>query len=354
MAYQAEPKTIKTRILCLAGTHNKELRHLPHDEVDLVLHCGDLTKNSKVAEYQEAIQQLAAIKAPLKIVIHGPNDITLDENTWIGCGEAMRPRAPAAVRQLVQRKLEREHVLQMVKAASEDGIRLITTRGTQQILLRNGAFLTLHARPYNRPYGCFADLKYEPSQVFDFDIGHDVDVVMSSYPPLGVLDEGRDGALGGCPNLFSAIALGKPKVHCFGHAHGHWGAKMVKWQDGSTFTMKATHLTAINHRESYPIELAQHFKIDRADSRLEAQRKKEHKRHCEEKGYVETRYPEGVTSPFQSPTRTLFVNATVRGDSEDSEENFPWLVELDLPCVEHRTPIDYSWFERGDTPESFY
>ncbi|KAL2760117.1 hypothetical protein ACRALDRAFT_2116378, partial [Sodiomyces alcalophilus JCM 7366] len=203
----------------------------------------------------------------------------------------MNHRDPEYTHLRAQRRLEHHHVLQMFRVAAADGIMLFNKRGTHRIALPNGASLTLHVRPYNRPVGGFSELKYEPAPVFDFAVGPDTDIIMSSHPPLGVLDKGRDGTLEGCPNLFKAVALEKPKLHCFGHVHENWGAKVVKWHDSSTITRKSTHLTAINKRESYTIELARDFKIDGADSRLEAQRKEERIRHCEASGYVETCCP---------------------------------------------------------------
>lgn len=200
----------------------------------MVLHCGDLTKESKPTEYRRAIQQLMAIEAPLKIVIHGPNDITLDECTYLGLMENPESHGPEYDIRRMQRRVEFDEVLRMFRAAAEDGITLFHKRGTHRIALPNGGLLSIHVRPYSRPVGAYAGLNYEPATVFDYAVGPDTDIIMSSHPPMGILDRGRDGTLEGCPNLFRAVSLDKPKLHLFGHVHENWGARVVKWRDINT------------------------------------------------------------------------------------------------------------------------
>lgn len=110
-------------------------------------------------------------------------------------------------------------------------------------------------------------------------------------------------------------------------------------------------MNAINRRESYTVELARDFKIDEADSPLEAQRKKERAQQCERLEYVETRCPPGTNFPPRRRTETLFVNATVRGYAEDSEENLPWVVEIELPKLVNRSPPGGSWFHSWNTSQ---
>ena len=63
--------TIATRFLILSDTHGEELIHsIPSEEqMDVVIHCGDMTEESTLKEYHTAIQTLKNIKAPLKLVI---------------------------------------------------------------------------------------------------------------------------------------------------------------------------------------------------------------------------------------------------------------------------------------------
>ena len=71
---------IKTRFLILSDTHAEEFR--PDDEpiqhADVAIHCGDLTNGSSLEEFCSAIRLLKKLKPPLKIVIAGNHDFTLD------------------------------------------------------------------------------------------------------------------------------------------------------------------------------------------------------------------------------------------------------------------------------------
>lgn len=109
--------------------------------------------------------------------------------------------------------------------------------------------------------------QYTKTQGHTFGIGYTADVVITREAPLGILDNlplvstsGKAKAKGtattkrsGDPNLFAAVAMCRPRMHCFaGHhpaiqipaAHGaaiagtgSWKteeAMLVKWRDGLT------------------------------------------------------------------------------------------------------------------------
>lgn len=69
---------IPTRVLVLSDTHGEGLHHMPQDPVDVAIHCGDLTEESKLGEFEEMVGLLRQINAPLKLVIAGNHDVTLD------------------------------------------------------------------------------------------------------------------------------------------------------------------------------------------------------------------------------------------------------------------------------------
>ncbi|RGP78214.1 dityrosine transporter [Fusarium longipes] len=71
---------IKTRVLILSDTHAQRFQiEPPLERVDVVIHCGDLTNDSRLTDYMEAVRLLDQINAPLKIVIAGNHEFTLDE-----------------------------------------------------------------------------------------------------------------------------------------------------------------------------------------------------------------------------------------------------------------------------------
>jgi hypothetical protein len=46
-------------------------------------------------------------------------------------------------------------------------------------------------------------------------------------------------------SIFATVASVKPKMHCFGHIHESWGAKIVGWRQ--TIDENPTHVTAIDN-----------------------------------------------------------------------------------------------------------
>lgn len=86
----AEPQTVKTRILIISDTHSTPLQpttspnpfRQPLPSADILIHCGDLTMKGLTSEYHKTLDLLAFIDAPIKLVIAGNHDRTLDK-TWM-------------------------------------------------------------------------------------------------------------------------------------------------------------------------------------------------------------------------------------------------------------------------------
>lgn len=72
--------------MILSDTHDVDVYFdsPPHlkgpPEVDVVLHCGDLTQNGGLSSYEKVINMLHNMKAELKLVIAGNHDVDLDKN----------------------------------------------------------------------------------------------------------------------------------------------------------------------------------------------------------------------------------------------------------------------------------
>jgi hypothetical protein len=71
---------IKTRFLIISDTHGMGFTPAdkPLPRADVTIHCGGLTDGSKLSEFGTAIQLLKDIDAPLKLVIAGNHDFTMD------------------------------------------------------------------------------------------------------------------------------------------------------------------------------------------------------------------------------------------------------------------------------------
>ncbi|KAJ5363558.1 uncharacterized protein N7496_009271 [Penicillium cataractarum] len=93
--------------------------------------------------------------------------------------------------------------------------------------LDNGALLKLYASPYTPSLGSGA-FRYHPSQGHEFSIDN-ADIVITHGPPKGILEVTNSCQRAGCPFLFEAVARARPRMHCFGHIHESWGAKLVTW-----------------------------------------------------------------------------------------------------------------------------
>jgi predicted phosphodiesterase len=74
--------TVTTRVLILSDTHGDQLLRPIDTKVDIVIHCGDLTEESKLEEYRTAVKMLKEIDAPLKLVIAGNHDFSLDQDVF--------------------------------------------------------------------------------------------------------------------------------------------------------------------------------------------------------------------------------------------------------------------------------
>ncbi|KAF2675956.1 Metallo-dependent phosphatase [Lentithecium fluviatile CBS 122367] len=243
---------IKTRILILSDTHNatplkNESSHWsafrpPLSKADVLLHCGDLTMVGLMHEYESTLEMLRGYDAPLKLVIAGNHDISLDEEYYARKGHYMQ-RLKEPDEDLPRRARE----LWTGEDAKQAGIQYLD-EGTYNFTLSNGAKLRVYASPYQPefcdwafPYFRNQDRFNPPHQstpnsvpitenpVPDFPA---VDVMMTHGPPMGIRDEVDRGGHVGCPHLLRAARRCRPQLHCFGHIHEGWGAERVKWKEG--------------------------------------------------------------------------------------------------------------------------
>lgn len=233
---EAPPQLIKTRLLILSDTHGHTPSpstsipfHDPLPEADVLLHCGDLTMVGLLSEYQKTLNILSTHPAPLKLVIAGNHDISLDEPYFARRGKDMHrsvhqdfdPDLPAKAR-----------ALWTSPKALAAGVRYLD-EGTHTFTLANGARLRVFASAYT-PEFCDWGFAYgRDEQRFERLVPKfpGVDVLMTHGPPYGVLDATNRGEKVGCADLLRAAWWARPQVHCFGHIHEGWGAQRVEWKD---------------------------------------------------------------------------------------------------------------------------
>ncbi|KAK3403388.1 Metallo-dependent phosphatase-like protein [Sordaria brevicollis] len=324
-------KSIKTSILILSDTHGKDLI-MPKCSVDVAIHCGDLTEDSKMEEYRTTLELLKSIDAPLKLVIAGNHDFSLDDSAL----ERLTAEATESGIETELMKKEFGDVGEARRLFSEASNVTLLDEGIHTFRLQNGASLTVYASPFTPSLQASGAYQFRPDDNHDFSISlpgsNRVDVAITHCPPKGLFDRTSSASPPsvGCPQLFAAIAKARPRLHCFGHIHENWGAKLVTWRGKEPTNTIPSHLTEIDNGASKPIDCLANYKPRKFESEQDVKERKKR---------VERLYKEGCRRISDCPIaekQTLFVNAALDvGPDEDAEarEHVPWIVELELPSA---------------------
>ncbi|KAB8259052.1 Metallo-dependent phosphatase-like protein [Aspergillus pseudonomiae] len=300
--------TIRTRFLVISDTHSRDSIPSSNEPADVAIHCGDLTMGSKLHEFKAAINLIKQINAPLKLVIAGNHDFTLDPLAFqnkIHEAQRLQDIDPLLIEKEYGYCGQVRELFDHVDV-KKSGIRLLD-EGTHYFTLNNGASLTVYASPYTPSFGEWG-FQYKPDEGHEFAIGS-VDLVMTHGPPRGILDHSMSSRRAGCEHLFDKVARCRPRMHCFGHIHGSWGAKLIAWR--KTISEKPSHLTDIDNGQSTVIEKL---------SNIEA---------SGPRAFYLTSHCAGDANSLQHGRHTLFVNAAIEG-SNDFPTHPAWLVDLDL------------------------
>jgi predicted phosphohydrolase len=304
---------VKTRFFLLSDTHGKARLPQPLLEdlcVDVVLHCGDLSECGELQDYRSTISLFASIPAPLKLVIAGNHDLTLDGKFW-------SKNSSASGTDLQQQARE----LWTGKEAKDAGIMFLED-GFHEFALKSGVKLRVYASsatPNN--FGVqewafgypSAEDRYNPqgtgvsygrctttpqTEIAD---GLEIDIMMTHGPPKYILD--RTSGVGdsiGCSHLYRAVGRSRPKVHVFGHVHASYGAEMVKWR------------------------LSVEEELPRDDDEDDGIRNKQTMN-----GEVDSGVRKLEVKTLHPDQQTAFVNAALMGNDQELS-NLPWLLEIDL------------------------
>lgn len=296
----------------------------PCQHADLAIHCGDLTEESKLEEYRASIRLLKDIDAPLKLVIAGNHDFTMDVPTFRKkVAETRPPLDLDPVSKVYGDDGDARQLFEYVKAAGA----IFLDEGNHRFVLKNHAILKIYASQWTPSLGDWG-FQYPPVQGHNFDIAEGVDLVITHGPPKGIMDYTNSRQRAGCPDLFAAVARARPRLHCFEHIHEGWGAKLVTWRD--ELSEMPSHFTDIDNDRSVVVEKLSGFRqsrFDTTESKEQKSKKAEH--HRQERCYIAS-HCTGDTNPLEFGKRTLFINAAIQG-TEEYPLQMPWLVELELP-----------------------
>ncbi|KAI4142200.1 MAG: hypothetical protein L6R39_005043 [Caloplaca ligustica] len=321
---------VRTRFFIISDTHGKEF---PADEepvarADVAIHCGDLTEGSFLEEYRASLRLLKDVDAPLKLVIAGNHDFTMDPSVYereiTNARQSLGPAWKEAFGEYGEAR-------QLFEEAKDAGIVLLD-EGNHRFVLGNGALLTVYASPWTplpeemqRSLGGWG-FQYARGEGHKFAIPKGTGVVVTHGPPEGVMDRaGKTRA--GCPQLFAAVARARPRLHCFGHIHPQWGAKLVTWYP---LTERPSHFADIDNKRSLVIENLSSLKGSNADMPgTEDERLRKTERCRQERCYT-TSHCRGDTHPLEAEKQTLFINAATQSTDKHLSQ-LPWVFDVELP-----------------------
>ncbi|KAJ9630048.1 hypothetical protein H2204_008703 [Knufia peltigerae] len=238
--------------------------HPPLPSADVLIHAGDLTMTGSLMEHERALELLQAVDAPLKIVIPGNHDLTLDRPYY-----ARHHDLHTRYARYGDATLDEIQDMYSGPEARAAGVRYLV-EGLESFRLQNGARLNVYASawqpeffdwafgyPRNRdrfnrsaadgdgtsknnpanPVPDFVRAHTEDGkgECEDGDESENVHVMLTHGPPMGILDKvARTRESVGCEHLRRAVERCRPKIHCFGHIHEAWGAVRKAWDLGGT------------------------------------------------------------------------------------------------------------------------
>ncbi|OHE92194.1 hypothetical protein CORC01_12488 [Colletotrichum orchidophilum] len=303
---------------------------MPCEPVDVVIHCGDLTQHSTLNEFRKTLDMLKKFKAPLTLVIAGNHDFSLDPTAFKAkIEEANRISGEPLEAALLESEFGGNGTVRKIFTdAQKDGIFLLD-EGTHEFALANGATFKVYASPYTPSSSEGWGFSYNQGDGHHFDIQADTDIVITHGPPHGMMDMAADRERIGCPQLFAAVARSQPRLHCFGHVHGGWGAKRVAWRP--QLSSNPSHFSDIDHDKSKLVDNLSSLrgtKFESEDDKKEREEKLElyKKQRC----CVSEHLRGGMSS--SKPKSTMFVNAAIETGGE--LQHYPWIIAIDLPTSE--------------------
>ena len=365
---------IKTRLLILSDTHSAlpgplNSPHLPFSlpfpQADVAIHSGDLTSTGTLTEHLRALTLLHSLPAPLKLVIPGNHDLTLDRAYC-----ATHPILYGWKRPHNADDLRAAHDLYTNKEATDAGISYVV-EGTHSFALPNGAKLTVYVSAYTpefcdwgfaypRDVDRFNDAGEQVSEhpVNDYDElgGSQCTVVITHGPPKGVLDQTTQGENAGCDHLMRAVGRCRPLLHCFGHIHEGWGTERKVWPQQPEKANLESIEPVIKQDEEISRkkgwmgeELEKRDNVQKNSRQTVAKERRVLERKtqpADKEVVVETRGSDPVplteqqqesvgyldVSTVRHGTETVFVNASIM-DVQYNPCQKPWVVDLMLPAA---------------------
>ncbi|MBA2727303.1 MAG: metallophosphatase domain-containing protein [Parachlamydiaceae bacterium] len=176
-----------TLVTCISDLHGYKPDLTPGD---LLIIAGDLTARDTAEQYDEFNSWLNSLPFKCKVVIGGNHDVLLEE---------------------LETKIEGPGVYYLQDTGCEfRGLKIWGTPWTHRFHGQNPQAMAFSVKS-----------EFQLKDFFDL-IPADTDILITHSPPLGILDECRNGRAGS-EMLRQAVFRIKPQLCCFGHIHENGG-----------------------------------------------------------------------------------------------------------------------------------
>mgnify|MGYP003585788197 CR=1 FL=1 len=153
------------KILLISDTYGKHrILNIPKD-INIIVHCGDICTDVNIQEFSDFLEWYSKLEIPYKIFVNGKHDLIFELE-------------PENAKKIIPKNV----IWLNDESICIDGI---TLKGLS-------------------PFFYFQN----------FNAEENIDVLISHYPPLGILDDGS-----GSVELRDFVIKSKPKYCVFGHNH---------------------------------------------------------------------------------------------------------------------------------------
>ena len=165
-----------SRIFAFSDTHGRHRELRVPENVDIVICAGDAVEDNLVGdEYDDFIEWFASLPCKWKIFVPGNHELSFELDQADGIIQRMTDKGITVLEDAIE---------------DCDGV-IIGSIGHNVMIAQE-------------------------------DIPTDIDILVTHYPPYGILDEGM-----GSTEILNFVLHSQPKYHLFGHIHSTSGQKII-------------------------------------------------------------------------------------------------------------------------------
>jgi Icc-related predicted phosphoesterase len=226
-SYYPKDNSSKISILAVSDTHSAhaKININPKSTADIFIHAGDLTSHGTQEQLADAIEWIASLPFPHKIVVAGNHDIGLDKDCDFRARLARKAGHYATA----------DETDALIASMKDKGIHYLSPENPEAELSIRDHTVRVYGLPYtpeffgpnafqrNRKVDTWADLQ---SGLGSYDI------LISHGPPKGYCDQTRVGLRVGCEHFLAALKRIQPKLSLVGHIHEARGTETITWESG--------------------------------------------------------------------------------------------------------------------------